>query len=147
MTKPLCGAIAIALIAVVPAGCGSSDKSSSDKAPTKAAFLKKGNGICKAGSKEIDAKGKAIFKGKPSPAQQVKFVKQVLIPSVQKQVTGVGNLTPPKGDESKVNAIVSSANGALKKAHSNPKLMLSDSAFAKTNKLANAYGLKACGGS
>lgn len=148
MINRICGAIAIALLVAVAAGCGSSN-SSSDNAPTKAEFLQKGNAICKSGGKEIDAKGKALFGGgkKPSPAQLQQFAKEDLIPGIQKQVDGIDNLTPPKGDEAKVNAIVASANADLKQGKANPKLLLSDKSFQRTDKLANAYGLKACGSS
>jgi hypothetical protein len=150
MTKQrACGAIAIALIAVVPAGCGSDDKSSSDNAPTKAEFVKQADAICQKGSKEIDQKGKALFGGgqKPTSAQQKQFATEVLLPNVEQQVSGVDNLTPPKGDEDQVNAIVTTAHAAIEKGKSDPAALLSDKddPFAKTNKLAREYGLKVCG--
>jgi hypothetical protein len=150
MTKQrVCGVIAIALIAVVPVGCGSDDKSSSDDAPTKAEFIKTADGICTKGSKEIDQKGQELFGGgkKPTQAQQKQFATDVLIPNVEKQVSGVGDLTPPKGDEDQVKAIVTSAQSAIKKGKADPESLLADDSgpFAESNKLARAYGLKSCG--
>jgi hypothetical protein len=145
LTKRTCGAIAIALLIAVAAGCGSSD---SDKAPTKAEFLKKGNAICKAGDTKTNAAGKKLFKGgKPSQAQMMAFAKNTLLPSVTEQVNGVAGLTPPKGDEAKVKAIVTSAQASLAKAKANPKLLVAGDPFTKTNKLAKDYGLTVCGGS
>jgi hypothetical protein len=147
VTRGICGVALIALLAIVPAGCGS-DKSDSAKAPTKAEFLKKGNAICRAGSHKIDVAGKKIFtQGKPSAAKLNEFATKTLIPGVQAQVSGIKNLTPPKGDEAKVKAITDSAQQALDKGKANPALLVSDKTdpFAKTNKMATAYGLKACG--
>jgi hypothetical protein len=79
----VCGVLVIALMAAVPAGCGSDDNSSSgDNAPTKAEFLKQGNAVCKKGNEAIDKQGKELFGGKekPTPAEQKKFATDVLIP-------------------------------------------------------------------
>ena len=53
--------VAVLAISMLAAGCGSSKKSSSPPAITKAEFLKKGNAICKAGNKQINAGGNKIF--------------------------------------------------------------------------------------
>lgn len=150
MTRGICGVIAIALMVVAPAGCGSDKKDSSDKAPTKAAFLKQGNAICRKGSREIDVAGKKIFAhGKPSAAELNEFATKTLIPGVQSQISGIEKLTPPKGDEAKVKAITDSAQAALNKGKAKPALLVSQKVdpFAKTNKMATAYGLKVCGSS
>jgi hypothetical protein len=145
LSKRICSAIAIALLVAVAAGCGSS---SNDKAPTKAEFLKKGNAICKAGDTKTNAAAKKQFNGgKPNQAETLAFVKSTVLPDVSKQVDGIDALTPPKGDEKQVQAIVDSARAALNKAKADPKLLTSNTAFAKTNKLTKAYGLTVCGGS
>jgi len=146
VTRRICGVIVIALMVVVPAGCGSKD--SSAKAPTKAEFLKKGNAICKAGNAKSSAAGKKIFsKGKPNAEKLNQFATATLIPNIQSQITAIGKLTPPKGDEAKVKKIVSSAQQALNKGKANPALLTQNNAgpFANSNKITIAYGLKVCG--
>ena len=136
------------ILVVVAAGCGSSSKST--PALTKAEFLKKGNAICKKGNDQISQVANKAFpksKGRPSRAQMIKFVTDTVIPSVQGQISGVKALGAPQGDEAKVNAIVTTAQAALDRAKKDPVLLTSNKndPFAKSNKLAKAYGLTVCG--
>jgi hypothetical protein len=146
-------AASLALVLVV-AGCGSSSKSTSSTATptiTKAEFLKKGNAICKKGNREINQGAHKFFgKGKkPGHGAMIKFATGTLIPSVQRQISGVKALGAPKGDEAKVKEIVTTAQAALDRGKKDPNLLVSNKRdpFAKSNKLTKAYGLKACGGS
>ena len=136
------------ILVVVAAGCGSSSKST--PALTKAEFLKKGNAICKKGNDQINKVAQKLFpnrKARPSKAQLNKFATGTLIPSVQSQINGVKALGAPKGDEAKVNAIVTTAQAALDKAKKDPILLTGSKhdPFAKANKLSKAYGLTVCG--
>jgi hypothetical protein len=138
---------AAALAATVAIGCGSSDDG-----PSKADFLKQGNAICSKGNKVIEAGAKKTFASgsRPSNAQITKFMTQTVIPGTQKQVDDIKALDPPKGDEDKVKAITNAADDAIAKTKANPISGAQEGAkdpFAKANKLANAYGLKACGSS
>ena len=136
------------ILVLVAAGCGSSSKST--PALTKAEFLKKGNAICKKGNDQISQVANKAFpksKGKPGQAQLTKFATDTVIPSVQGQISGVKALGAPQGDEAKVNAIVTTAQAALDRAKKDPVLLTSNKndPFAKSNKLAKAYGLTVCG--
>jgi hypothetical protein len=139
----------VAIVALLPvaAGCGSSKKST---ALSKAEFLKRGNAICRRGNQEINRAAQKIFPNshaRPNQADEKKFATNTLIPSVQGQIDGIKALGAPKGDESKVKAIVTSAQTALEKGKKNPLLLTSNKQdpFANTNKLAKAYGLTVCG--
>ena len=143
-----------AILALLPvaAGCGSSKKRSTSAAPalTKAEFLKRGNAICKQGNQQINRVARKLFptrNARPSQAQLKKFATATLIPSVQSQINGVKALGAPKGDEAKVSAIITSAQAALDQGKKDPLLLVSSKhdPFAKTNKLAKAYGLTVCG--
>jgi hypothetical protein len=147
VTRRICGVMVVAMLVVVPAGCGS-DKN--DNAPTKAEFLKQGNAICTAGNHKIDAAGKKTFaNGKPTAEKLNAFATKTLIPNIQSEITAIGNLTPPKGDEAQVKKIVASAQAALDKGKADPALLTANNAgpFAKSNKITTAYGLKVCGSS
>jgi len=142
--------LSIVAVALVAAGCGSSKKTHTTPALTKAEFLKKGNAICKKGNDQINKAAQKVFlnrKTKPSKAQLNTFATGTLIPSVQSQINGVKALGAPKGDEAKVNAIITTAQAALDKAKTDPILLTGSKhdPFAKSNKLAKAYGLTVCG--
>ena len=137
----------LAAVALVATGCGSSKKSIS-----KAEFLRKGNAICAQGNKEIQAEAQKRFpnqKGRPSNAQLKSFATEVVIPSVEKQVSKLKDLGAPKGDKDKVNAIWAAADEGIAKTKQDPLSVAVENGgpFAKANKLANAYGLKVCGSS
>jgi hypothetical protein len=149
-TALLVCALAVALLA---AGCGSSDKKSGTTRPaiSKAEFLRKGNAICAQGNKQVETGAQKVFgnkKKKPSDAEAKKFATTVLIPSVEGQVDSIRALGAPKGDEDKVQAILDAADQGVAESKKDPvALIQSDAAgpFAKANKLAAAYGLKTCG--
>ena len=143
---------AILAMVLVATGCGSSkNKSAASAKPalTKAEFLKKGNAICKRGNQQINKAARTLFpnkKARPSQAQLKKFATGTLIPSVQRQINGVKALGAPKGDEAKVRAIVTSAQAALDQGKKDPlRLVSKHDPFTKSDKLAKAYGLTACG--
>jgi hypothetical protein len=147
--------VAIMSVGLVFAACGSNNNNTSTTALTKAEFLKKGNAICKKGNQQINQASKTAFlsKGKPSgpppKSAQVKFATDSLIPTIQGEIDGVKALGAPAGDEAQVKAITDSAQSALDKGKADPTLLLQSgkkNPFAKSNKLANAYGLTVCGG-
>ena len=136
----------MALLAIVPTGCGSDNKDSA-KAPTKAEFLKRGNAICKAGNARTEAQAKAALgPGKPSAAKFNQVVTQTIIPNIQREVSDIRKLTPPMGDEADVKRILDSAQGDLDRARTNPAVLMGSSdPFAESNKMARDYGLTVCG--
>ena len=156
-TKGLAFAL-ILTVGLVAAGCGSSNNSSTSTtaALTKAEFLKKGNAVCKKGNQQINTAANQTFSkkqypnGPPPKSVQVKFATDAVIPSIQTQINGIKALGAPTGDEAKVTAIVDSAQSAVDKAKADPTTLLQNNPknvpFAKSNQLAKAYGLTACGG-
>src|SRR5437764_2220697 len=120
-------AATLALV-VVAVGCGSSKSKSTVTTPalTKSEFLKRGNAICKKGNQQINQVAHKVFpnrKARPGRAQVTKFATGTIIPSVQSQINGVKALGAPKGDEAKVNAIITTAQAALDKAKKDPILL------------------------
>ena len=144
MAKMWAGAVVLALAA---AGCGGG---SDDNAPTKAEFARKANAICAKGNRTIEAAANRTFttKAPPPKSEQIAFVKKDVLPSVESQVSDIRALTPPKGDEDRVKAILDSADQAIAKTKKNPQLATEEGKndpFAPANKLARQYGLKTCG--
>ena len=152
------GALALAAILVVApaaAGCGSSKKSSSTTTSTpaisKAAFLKRGNAICRKGNREIGTAARSLFprNRRPSKAELNRFATKTLIPSVQREINGIRALGAPPGDKARVDAVLSSAQSALNKGKRRPALLTTNGPgpFKRANSLARSYGLKACAAS
>ncbi len=136
---------ACALVAMAAIGCGGDD----DEALTKAQFLKQGNAICAKGNKEIDAAANKTFeKGQePSKAQVTNFAEDTLIPSVEGQIDGLRDLSPPSADEDQVNKILDEAESALDETKDDPSVFADNKdPFKKANQLAGQYGLKECSG-
>jgi hypothetical protein len=151
MRKVLIGGVsglAVVGLALVLSACGSSDETTTT-ALSKAAFLKQGNEICEKGNEKIGEEAEETFSQnrKPSQKELNEFASDTLIPSVQKQIDEIRALGAPEGDEEEVEAIVTAAQAALDKGKQNLSELTEDGPgpFAEANKLANAYGLTACG--
>jgi hypothetical protein len=138
----LAGVLALALVA---AGCGSSDDSTTASL-TKAEFLKQGNAICDAGNKEINAGfEEALPKGKqPSEAELSEAMETVLIPSVTKQVEEIRALGAPEGEEEAIEDFLTGAEEELEKGEEDPASLATDASFNKTSQEAEAIGLTSC---
>lgn len=143
----------LASLVLVVAGCGSSagGSDSESSAPTKAEFIVKADAICERTDQAQAAAEQAFLKKNPeadsSPRWQEKVVLVVGLPPIEVAAEELGDLTPPVGDEAKIQAIVSGMEGALKEAQADPSSMLkqgSPGPFANVFKLARDYGFKAC---
>jgi len=141
--------VAVLTTGLAVAGCGGGNGTSTTAAISKADFLKKGNAICKKGNQSIKLAGNHLLpQGKqPTAAQKQQFTNVALL-TIQAEILRVKRLGAPPGDEAKVNAIIASAQAALQKVKQDPSVLFKQNSdpFAEANKLANAYGLTACGG-
>lgn len=136
-------------LALVGAGCGGGDDNKSSSSISKAEYIRKGNAICAAGNKKIEAKAGQVFgtKQKPSEGQLTQFASTVLLPSVEQEVAQLKKLGAPSGDEDKVKAILAAADDGIAKGKQDPLSLTQDKGgpFEKANSLARAYGLTVCG--
>jgi len=141
--------LVVLALSLALAACGSSSDESTT-ALTKAEFLKQGNAICRKGNEEI---GKAAEKEfprsgpRPSKKEMEQFASQTIVPNIESQVQQISELPAPEGDEEKVEAIVSEAEASVEKAAEDPSVMIDEGGedpFAKTNELADGYGLTVC---
>jgi hypothetical protein len=154
----LAGVLAIAIAA---AGCGggsdsssttSGDTTASVPALTKAELIEQGDAICTKGNKSVEteanefAKENNIDTKKPTKKQKEEAITEVVVPGLQKQAEEIGELGIPKGDEEKVEAVVSAVEEGADELDSNPDLLSEGKKpLAKAAKLAGAYGFKVCG--
>jgi hypothetical protein len=148
-------AAAAVLFACAAAGCGDDDKGSSgdDKPVTKAAFITSADAICTKTDAEItQAATKLREKSKKDgtlPKQDVvNFFKGTSLPAYDDLVRQLGALTPPKGDEPKIDGMLATLASAIDTVKAAPEKVVSRAAedpFADFNTRAKTYGMKVCG--
>ncbi len=130
----------ILALAMIVAGCGSSDGTSTTTALTKADFVTQANAICDTGNK---AAGSALHRGM-SGAQVEAAVTNSFAPAVQTQIDGIKALAAPAGDESTVTNMLSLAQADLDKVKADPGLVADPNLFSDFAKVAHPYGLTSC---
>jgi hypothetical protein len=153
--------------ALAAAGCGGDDDDDDTTAATTATteatggpgdeplskeeFIKAADGICRQGDQEINREaGRTFGNERPSQQAQEDFVTDTVLPNIQAQVDGIRALTPPEGDEDQVTAILDAAQRAIDETEDDPSALTQEGGgsdpFAEANRLAQDYGLTACGG-
>jgi hypothetical protein len=141
--------VALLVIAVTVAGCGSSSSSMMSAAPsattiTKAQFVAKANAICQKGNDATQAAGSKLGK-EPREAEQLAFVAEKEVPAVQAQIDALKALGAPAGEEATVANIINTAQADLDKVKSEPALVVHGiDVFANFAKIAHPYGLTSC---
>lgn len=148
----LAGLVAIAVIA---AGCGSSDDSSDETSAelTKVEFIKAGDAICKKGSEQIEEEADAFAKenevdtSDPSKGDQEEVITTVVVPSLQTQADELSALGAPSGEEDEVAAIIEALEGGAEELEDDPASLLEAGGgpLGKANELANEFGFEECG--
>jgi hypothetical protein len=160
--RALVALLACLAVAAAVAGCGggsstsssSGDSSAASSAPpTKAAFVKEADGICRAADAELNeeiesyAKENGIPLGKePSKQQQIEIYEAVVLPNVKGQGDEIATLTPPRGEEEAVEEIVDALSEGVEEAEADPaELTEGKNPLAAASSKAKAYGMKVCG--
>jgi hypothetical protein len=145
MNRKAARVLAIALVGgAFAAGCGD------EETDPKEEYIASGDEICALGTFEVGNRAQARY-GKPSPPpnQAPRFAREVIVPTLQRQVVvELRQLTPPEGDEAEVDAIYDELERALGRLRRNPDLIRepdAGGAFDEANRLAQAYGFQQCG--
>ena len=95
--------------------------------------------------------GQIVFKPgrRPSDAEIQRFGTDVVIPRLREQIADVRALTPPTGDEDRVEEIYAAAESGLDALAANPALFADEGAVSRelnqARRLARAYGFFDCG--
>jgi hypothetical protein len=143
-------ALTVALVAGLVAGCGGSggDSSATDTAPvsplSKQDFIQSADQICAERDKLVYQQVGRAAAGQLSGAKLARFVNGTLIPHAQLAIDRLRTLPPPPGDDEKVTAFLDAAQQGVDRLGKDPTLIEGDRAFARSERLARAYGLKTC---
>jgi hypothetical protein len=142
--------VALGLVALLVAGCGSSSSSSSSTAATKppltkAQFLAQGNAICAQGNKNLAGPEKALGTS-PTDAQFAAFLTGPFKSEVQRQIDAIRALDAPSAEKATVKRIFDLAQSELDTVTSDPNAAKSAtvSPFKEFGTAAHAYGLTVC---
>jgi hypothetical protein len=164
LSKRLIAALfGVLAIAVIAAGCGSSDSSdsssgdeSSATALTKPEFIKAADAVCEEGneaiSEEVEEFGEenGFDAEKANEAQQEELISEVVAPAIGEQAAGISELGAPSGEEEAVEEIVEAVEAGAEEGEEDPSSFLvengNEGPFDEANELADEFGLKVCGG-
>jgi hypothetical protein len=128
------------VVSIVVAGCGGDSKPL-----TEAEFVKQGNEICEAATKERSEVTKELSKqGGSGGAKEGEEATEELLDPVRKMTEELADLSPPEGQEKKVEAIVAAFEAGISKVEAEPAGSKTAFAFSKANQLAAESGLTSC---
>jgi hypothetical protein len=143
-----------AVLVLGMAACGDDDDesaSASKKNPdviVKADFIQAANAACEQRSKEIQAKAQKIvakYSGQPdSPKARKEVIEQAVAPGFEAEARDLRALEPPAGDEEQIDELIT----AIEEMVARTRKDLAEGRnypYRKTENLAAAYGLPACG--
>lgn len=131
-----------AAVAVVAAGCGSTQATHTTAAVTKAAYVRAANAICE---KADPALATATFKlaalhGSPAAAR---FVHEVFVPAVESQIDAIGAIPSPAADRATVARMVALVKAGVARLERDPALGAAG-VFQDFADVAHPFGLTAC---
>ncbi len=114
---------------------------------TKKAFIKEAEAVCRKIPTTFEEKSAALaksMKGQKPTSAETKL--KAGVPTDRLAIEELEALSPPTGDEQKVEAIIQSLKSAAKGLEENPESEFSGplSPFAEWQKLTKAYGLSFC---
>ncbi|MDX6651752.1 MAG: hypothetical protein QOJ38_533 [Solirubrobacterales bacterium] len=123
--------------------------------PTHAQYAAKANKVCSDIEEEQAHLDNTIFKGipfdrSPPPALYAKYVRAI-IPTFERQLATLRKITPPKGDEAKLERYFRATQDALavlREVAADPRkvhVLVETDVFLAADKAARNYGLLACG--
>jgi ABC-type glycerol-3-phosphate transport system substrate-binding protein len=144
-------AVMAGLVALAGCGGGSSTADANQGGSiTKVELINRADVICKntdvVQEKRLAAYEKAHPGTELAGAQGEAALKQVAFPPIATEIKEVGALGAPEKDAQQVEAILKGWSRALKAVERKPKLImgLGEGPFTAPDKLAHAYGFKAC---
>lgn len=108
-------------------------------------FIAEADAICAKGDDQINKAAESLGQN-ASEADQVKFVKAVVVPSIQSQIDDVRALGDPDTGADELSTFLDDSESALDKLESDPAAVFGgDDPFADVETQAKELGLEECG--
>ena len=103
----------VALPVASAAGCGGDEETA--PAPTRQEFIAQADAICRSAEQDLTAQSRDLGFHTPDGVddEEAEFIEEEVIPFYQGQVDEIRELTPPPGDEEKIEAALSAAERDL----------------------------------
>jgi hypothetical protein len=147
--RPIALLAALVAIALIAAGCGSSD----DESLSKAEYIKQGDALCDKGGaqiqKDVEAYAKEndiSLKAEPSEEELTEISENVVIPGVRDQLDGLRGLGTPAEDEELANEVLDELEAGIEAGEEDPNAFVTEgNSLAKANELAGEFGFEECG--
>jgi hypothetical protein len=147
------------LLVIAAIGCGSgggsttADSTGSEKALTKAQFIKQADAICLdaqekkgkligAWAKKSEKEGKTLKDLSEEELGQVYL--KIALPPIEDASSQIADLNPPEGD-TQVEKVLASLSSTVEGIEEEPTQVLKGAPFLRPDKLAQAYGFEVCG--
>jgi hypothetical protein len=137
--------VVLVVTALALGGCGSDDDEAS---LTKAQFTRQANAICERSSDErvAEFRARASVKGLSGDQAREEAIVEAFIEPFGEMIEELEDLSPPEGDEQKLEAIFSEMKQGVSEVENDPLVGFEgeEKMFDKANKLASEYGLTSC---
>ncbi|HXR60349.1 MAG TPA: hypothetical protein VN732_03380 [Solirubrobacterales bacterium] len=149
--KIFLGAVA-AVLAVAAIGCGSGGDDTTEVVLTKTQFIKRGDAACRASQANRDKGIRAWGEENPEKAKEAggwtaeergQLYLTVVMPTIKDASGELSELAESIQDE-KAQKIVETLESAIEEIEEEPAQVITGDPYAKANKLAEAYGFRAC---
>jgi len=144
---------AVMAIALVAAGCGSSDEETATTPElTKVEFIERGDAICKKGNAQIErevetyVKENEINRISPTEEDQNEVTAEVVVPGLQAQADQLSELGAPSAEEEEIDAIVDALETGIDELEDDPGALFRTevSPLDEAKELAKKFGLEQC---
>ncbi len=142
--------LVFAVAAVALGGCGGGSKTthtSTRVTLSKAAFLKRANGICQRGQQLMNRSANGLFGNRhPTPKAVAVFARGTVVPEVQSEIDVIRAIGAETADDAQVEHMLDLAQGDLNRIKSSPTLLANPGShpFKDFAAVAHPYGLTSC---
>jgi hypothetical protein len=132
----------VALPVASAAGCGGGDETRQTEAPapTRQEYITQANAICRSVAQDLMA-AQYLYDGS-SREEDAEFIEEEVIPGFQRQIDEIRELTPPVGDEEKMQAALSAAERDLGDYREDPRRV--PKGFQGLSRQLRRYGRGSC---
>lgn len=143
----------LAVVALAVASCSEEDEGGFSPVVSdplsKVEFLRQADEICFSTESRIEAAADDLLtaKGDPDPAEVEEAAIGIVVPALEAEVSAIGALGAPEGDEDVVQAILYATQAGIEEIEADPEGLLDGvpDSLRKAEELARRYGSGTCG--